>query len=287
MKKKRFRFLVLLIALCMLFFPSCSGKYTYEQACEEFSQYGYANDVILLDGWTVCFRDRKIDLKEFFPGEEPGRFEAALINGRLYFTCFRKKNDQWVTTLYTCELRGENPQVVFEKTDCTADECTRIVGDIVYYYEWDSEKDKHVIKNFYKITTGYYGNGSQLAFSDIQSLRNDYQKYRIEQTETAFIITDKTTQETRVVDDAFLQATEYYDSLKKFDYRIGTYDIIDNVVLLSLLIDVRDVIDLFPIAHPLVIFEYDFEKNQLTFQLIGYPCELSGGWTARHNVVTE
>lgn len=278
----------------MLLLSSCSKEtIAYETVLSEFSQYQNTNDTVLFLDPYLYFNDYRINLDDFFPHREsPKDFiieDATLLNDQIYFTVLIKEDRSWSTILYRCGLRGENLEEVFGKANHGKSGDSKIIDGTVYYFKYNDANKVDEISSFYNIRTAQYGDVSELGFSNINDFLKNYGNYRVEKMEKTFIVTDKRSQENRIIDDAFLRTTEYYQSLNKFGYGCAWYEILDGKVLLIYYLDIPSESSwwvVFPVPPPVVVFEYDFEQNELIFKSTHDPFQYES-CIVRHNIVFD
>lgn len=127
----------------------------------------------------------------------------------------------------------------------------------------------------YTISTGIYeniANGKDYSLSDYMQ-KEEQCRYNIEVVENKsnqehgkFIVTDLEKGLSNTIDDAYLKNTEYIESMDKFNYGPMRVDISNGHILLTYDIGAGDGWN-----YPHLVFEYDFDTNNLEYKLLAFP----------------
>ena len=276
---------VIALSLSILFLLLCScqnSEKKFEDVKQEFSQYTPSNDVALvLDDEVLYFHDHTLRLKDVLQREDAKFERVNLLNDKIYYV-FKEKTawKTYVLSIGRCDLDGSNNTILFEKENVDSDIRVFFNGGTatVLYFENEVRMalSYDVLTNTHSV--------SEAAEDDAQyQVRS---KYKVEEKKGTFYVTDSATQDQAVIDEAFLQNTPYYDSLKKYDYSAYRASLGDGKILLVYRLNLER-FDLFPKGYAMVIFEYRFDAKELVFMSALYPYDCEGYYLCYHTRIEE
>ena len=286
---KKGKYIVALIVLLTVLLSSCKvpdipDKISYDEIYEEFSQYGQSDDVMISLTRGLYFHDHEIDLDTLFPGRSIVE-DAVLLNNQIYLAVHTYEAKPYPLTLYSCDLYGENLKKVFEYNPNDRTLYAEIEEGVLYFQFQDSESHKFKIMTF-DILAEELNMLSENHSWQTNHYVGEERPYIVQQQRGTFIITSQATGEQRVIDEAYLQKTEFYDSLVKFNHGICNHSVTQDKIMLAYHFNTTSFFDLTVDSYPKAIFEYDFENDKLIFKATAapYDCE---GYKIRHNATYD
>ena len=245
-----------------------------EEAIADFAPFSCSEEVALVIDEIVMFENRIVDLEKLAKGEN--EFFAngyVLYDGKIIYSTTGEKDDGHFVAFYECDLFGNNKTLVFEKKLKTNAE-TLINGEMAYIKHYSSEwkVSKNKIIDSYNIKTGEYKTVSEgdngIILSDFATWNTPDDNYCVEKKDgdtKYFEITNKKTQEKKLVDSAFLENTKYAQVIKKWRAEAMRYDISNGRILLTYSISAGSM------HVPHLIFVYDFENHEIKYGSLVFP----------------
>ena len=258
-------------------------------AKDEFAKYfNGKNEVVLKIDDYLHFETHVVTKDE---REKLGVGDILVLESGIYCVGIDKNH---CVSIIRCDMYGKNAETVYKKqlpslkrdfyVDSFAD------GFFIEYYtkDWLTHIDK------YTLSTNTYESiavGKNLKLSDY-TIKED-SRYKVEVIKSSsfqdilclfkivpwseirgyFVITDTQTGVQKTIDDIFLQNTEYIDSMLMFEYGAWRSDISNGHILLTYSIGAYDGTGW---GYAFLVFEYDFETDDLEYKALVYPYDSEG-----------
>lgn len=243
---------------------------------EEFSQFHTDNDVMLdIDGDHLYFDTHVLDLSNMVENEDAKAYE--INDGVVCFATTRSNGlFDFSLQIYTCDMYGNDLRLLAEKEHYKTVPSVIIQGDMVYIChntQTGFVPSSQVIDSF-NWMTGEYKQEASGEDCDLSDFKRDPtgaepSHYTVDivsssEDRKAFVIRNTETQETKTVDDAFVQDTIYAELMNKHGYSPKRFDISQGHILLTYWIGDAG-------EFPHLIFEYDFETHTLIYKALVSP----------------
>ena len=270
---------ILLFALPLtLFLMNLFREDTTQLAKIEFSQYYDGKNNVAISLWDkLYFEEYVLKNEDFHP--DHCTTSNLVFDGKIYFAAFSKiENNIRKMNIYSCDLTGENKNLVYSKEYFTDRQIEIQTQEDSYYIKY--ENSDIVFIDQYCVSTNEYKNlssGEGVTLSDLISNNQTCEKYSLELVEDEqekrrgrFVITDLETNEVRVINDDYLKNTKYIDSMQKFGYSPMRCDLSNGHILLTYSIGAGDG---WNYSH--LVFEYEFDENEIEYKLLAFPNEMT------------
>lgn len=288
MGKKLIMSLSLFMALLMLF--SCregTTAHMYEDIKNDFAQYEGSNDAALvLYNSRLYFYDHTLDLETLFPADEDFTFQyATMMNDMVYFVVSLKEETKaiFTTILYQCDFYGNDLKMLYKKENLDHVTFVDFYSGIFYFKH--SESQMQTIET-YNCLDGTLKNLGSFKDVDLDEYVKPLELYKWEKIEDQhFVITQKETGKQRIIDESTFKNSEFYPLLEKYNYgklRISTHK---EKILVAQRLYIEDFFEI-PTGYPFVIFEYDFETEELKFLSTVYSSDWES-YTFHYNISCE
>lgn len=271
---------IIIIFLMMLFLVSCNMEDTTNQALEEFSKYQETNDTALVTNESIItFSTHTLDLTDLIG-------EGYILNGgyiikkdKIYFSAtLEEYMFSFNLYIYECDIYGKNLTKIFNRSELKTNPKVT-ANNMVFYYEHYTDnasiEDSRVIDAYDILGQEHkrVASGKSCTISDYREKNtSDYVGKLMDKPyiplfkdESYYEITNKKTNETKIINQEFIENTKYNESLLKFDYSTKRIDISYGHILITLSIKAGNGVN-----HPYLIFEYDFQKDTLEFKQISF-----------------
>lgn len=283
MKKTVLSLLLAVVILILSCLTSCEEEPNLESIArckEEFAQYYSGVDRVVGDHTSKLYFQNHTLSKEQLP-----RY-LKFYNGKMYGLRAKQgaTEDEMTITIYAYDLFGENEEIVhienvFEGSG------VNYIGTWPWhncFYISRMNEDKKYVLDRYSLSSGLYETIAvrEKSFA-IQDVAPDIDKYQVK-IETSpdatwwekafyvshrrFVITDRQTGEERIIDDQYLANTVYKASMDKF----GGYEAYCGVFNGEHILLQYDIVRDF---YGELVFEYNFETDELEFLAILFPPE--------------
>ena len=265
-----------LLLACVFSLSSCEhSRQNYNIIKDAFSQYDAQNEVAVIDYDIVHWNDASLNLRELIQADDNTHIQdVMLINRSLYFIVldfsfsskgiFSKK--QVSATVYRCDSDGENLEIVFEKNNLNQADTNTFNN--VFYIKWKDADSAgvlayHPISNTTTVLFDGEYKGSIYDFNEPPTL-----KYSTQIENTAFLITEKDTGKQHILDESFLEKTDYFEAISQFkhipyDYSYTMHD--QDKINVVYRLEIDRFYEL-PEGFTFVIFEYDCRTQELMLQ---------------------
>lgn len=250
--------------ITVLFLP---GEDTTQLAKDEFSKYyNGKNEVVLVQAFDVYFESYEVK-------NVMAEFNSIIFCDEIiYYINADSDSRSMDINFYSCDYYFEKNKKIYSKK-IYLDNFIGVKKDKnSFYIAYKKDKLTHIDK--YTISTGIYENiviGKDLDVSYYLP-KKEQSKYNVEVIENIspnehgkFIITDTETGIKKIIDDEYLKNTIYIESMEMFGYGPSRAVISNGHILLSYEISAR-----YGGSYSHLIFEYDFESNQLEYKLLAF-----------------
>ena len=239
---------------------------------EEFSRFALTNEVALMNTGYLFFNDYELDLDDLVDRKDSFTEFVMLYDHQVYFLVSIKDSGlfNFSIALYRCNVDGSSLEKCFEKGDIFTRNLKAFESNDTIYVEYQtdgtSKVDSYDLKNrMYTLL----GNSEDI---DLESLKKDVSGlYEVEKQDNSIILTETETQKTQTIDENFLKNTEYFDALKKFDYKFFRCFVENDRIFLLYILDSGA-----PFEYSFAVFEYDFSNHKLIFKSTHSPHDIDG-----------
>lgn len=272
------RILILLICLVTIFLVACIEDNTQNVKKEFYEYYVDENQVAVHDYSTLFFEDYHIDIETLI--QEESTYESIIIEkGKIYFVTLNNEN----LNFYEADIIGENIELTYARSGYSngAHIYARGCKFYIEYYDGSKLVKKNKKIDSYDVATKEYINvqsgkncditdylvdeDTKYIFKTVDTNEKDYIPGIDPQSFDYFEITNKENNVTKIIDEEYLKKTKYYEILKKYHYNPQKVFISKEHILLSYSICAGD-----GWTNPQVIFEYDFENDELIYKLLAF-----------------
>ena len=276
MKKICLSFLLIM----SLFLTSCMED-TTQEAKEEFSKYFSGNnEVVLLYSHKLYTETSTFDM-DLAKGES---FDDGILfdQGTVWFSTSKINGlSDYTLNIYKANLDGSDMELVFTKDGYKTGTVAYATNGVFYINHHTKSKffPSSELIDKYSLADGTYENIAAGEDCDLSDYRvKETRRYTVEveknktiQEHGKFTVTDTETGISKVIDDAFLDNTEYIESMKIFNYGPFRSDISNGHILLTYDIGAGDGWN-----YAYLIFEYDFEENTLEYKMLAFVGDSEG-----------
>ena len=263
---------LLFLLIMSLFLTSCMED-TTQEAKEEFSKYFSGNNEVVLLYSHKLYTETSTFGMDLAKGEN---FNQGVLfdQGTVWFST-SKINGLYNYTLniYKANLDGSDMELVFTKDGYKTSTLAYATNGVFYINHHTKSKffPSSELIDKYSLADGTYENIAAGEDCDLSKYRvKETRRYTVEveknktiQEHGKFTVTDTETGISKVIDDAFLDNTEYIESMKIFNYSPFRSDISNGHILLTYEIGAGDGWN-----YPHLVFEYDFEENTLEYKML-------------------
>ena len=265
----------LLLLFILLSIVSSCGKDTTQLAKEEFAKYynGIEEVVLNIDD-NLYFENRVLERDKF--SIKPSYGTLILYEEMIYYFTVSNPSKEYrneIINIYSCDLFGNNNNLLHTQEINTNSDISKQKGKDCYYIIYKKDDLEYIDK--YTIPTGIYENVDIGKNCNLENYFHveDENRYNIEVIKNIspnehgkFIITDLESGISNIIDDSYLNGTNYIDSMKKFNYSPKRVDFSNNHILLTYGIGAGDGWN-----YSYLVFEYDFDSNALEYKLLAFP----------------
>lgn len=276
MKKICLSFLLIM----SLFLTSCMED-TTQEAKEEFSKYFSGNNEVVLLYSNKLYTETSTFGMDLAKGEN---FTNGLLfdQGTVWFSTSKINGlSNYTVNIYKANLDGSDMELVFTKDGYKTSTLAYATNGVFYIKHHTKSKffPSSRLIDKYSLADGTYENIAAGEDCDLSDYRvKETRRYTVEveknktlQEHGKFTVTDTETGISKVIDDAFLDNTEYIESMKIFNYGPFRSDISNGHILLTYSIGAGDGWN-----YSYLIFEYDFEENTLEYKMLAFVGDSEG-----------
>ncbi|MBE6553945.1 MAG: hypothetical protein E7666_06335 [Ruminococcaceae bacterium] len=252
--------IITLFAVC-----SCGqNRIGFEDVKNEFAQYSPTNDVVcIVDEQCVFFGDHEVDLEDIMKGDY-NSVHASVLNDKIYYAVNQRQKGTWYFMIYQCDLYGEQNELLFKRE--LSDVHVKVTRhEAILFIRYKENGEQKIDK--YDILTSTYEESVEDEFAKY----SPETKYLVKGKDNAFLLTDPKTNKTCVIDEAYLRETPYYESMRKFDYRSSYHYSTNGNLFLIYRMEATEYFFDIPKGYTFVIFEYDFDQEELIFKTVVFP----------------
>lgn len=261
---KAYKIIIVFLLTVFLSFTLYSCRTASDPIKEQFEKYPRDDNVVgVLDNTSFYFADHELQLLDLIDEEEPNH-GYLFKDGRLYFSVSKENGlTDFSLIIYSCDLYGNDKQLVFEKQGYkTHPWATGNQG--IFYIEHYSENafdESSRVIDSYNILTGAYekiASGEQVSLSDYY--RNTKESYSCSAVENVITLSDSKTNATYSIDLQSSQADQFNDSLADIEYNFEGFTATeDNRILLLYRLKTKGS------SYPFIICEYLPDTDKVVF----------------------
>lgn len=209
--------------------------------------------------YTFYYQDYELNLKDF---EYEGHIEEYILNDDIYFISESYDDDNYDVYIYKVSLDGEHFELIKSLEYNDTYSILYYTHDNIFYIQ---VRDNYstLSLNAYDITNNsYYNIGYNFTYSSYSSTFNDApQIYSVYEGDVCFVVTRLSDLEQKVIDEDILNNNEAGKLMIEYDYIVYSYIIEDDNIYLKYCLNS----DSFMGVNYYLLFEYDYEKEELTF----------------------
>ena len=269
-------FVIVIFAVGLL--SSCFRDTTHD-AKVEFSQYYCENVIAINENSNLHFSGYSINFEKIVDGTE--YIGGCIIhNNRVYFACSKQTAFKTFSLqVFSSDIHGENIKLELEKegldTKPQGVSCDNTFY-IQYYINNTFNSEGKVIDSFNIVSYEYKNEsvGIDTNLKEFATSGNDsnYICQLITENEISYFeILNNETNETKIVNDSFLQKTEYSVSLNKYKYTAKKSYILGDKIFFEYSIAAGNG---WNTSH--LIFEYDFKNDKIVYSGLFFTDDSSG-----------
>ena len=281
------KILAIILVLCTSAFSlcSCSNANNVDAIKQSFSSYIADNHIGIKCNDIIYFDNFLLDFNQFVQSNESIEFVNTKHDGFYYVSSKETGMFSFELTIYECDFAGKNSKVLFSQSGYETS--PSVLGDeegiFIEHHVGNAWGER--IVDYYNLATDEYI--SNLTYEEDQNLKqilsassNIVKCYEITNTLTddrdnyQITITRLSDKETRVISDDLLKNAEFYSLLTQYDYELKSGHLYNgSTILFSCILDTGDFWSVSP-HQGCVVFEYDFDKQQILFKTLVFAPDL-------------